>query len=153
MTTYIGGEEEGAKKKRILSMSTGQSSSYINDDDQNRLVFNSLFSFSPNSRAAKPYSRRNLPDSFYRPPSVNSKNRNVHRQHTKSQSSLPDTIIPGLSESNYHHGRRVSDTALINDSNTIDSRLTQINSSSSVLPLPDDWEEKITSDGKLYYVE
>lgn len=130
-------------------MSTGQSSSYINDDDQNRMSFNSLFSFPTNSRTAKPYSKRNLPDSFYRPPSVNSKSRNIHRQHTKSQSSLPD----GLSDSIYHHNRRVSDTAIINQSNTMDSNLSQINSSSSVLPLPDDWEEKLTSDGKVYYIE
>jgi len=134
-------------------MSTGNSSSYINDEDQNRTVFNSLFSFSNNSRIPKPYSKRNLPDSFYRPPSVNTKNKNVHRQHTKSQSSLPDTSIDMKAINNYLHSRTVSDTAVITEQSTIDSRLSQINSQSSMLPMPDDWEEKQTSDGQIYYIE
>lgn len=135
-------------------MSSANNSSYINDDDQNRIAFNSLFAFSSNARAAKPYSKRNLPDSFYRPPSVNSKNRNVHRQHTKSQSNVSEINAPLITnEPNYYHSRRVSDTAIGNESNSIDSRLAQINFHSPVLPLPDDWEAKITSDGQVYYIE
>jgi hypothetical protein len=127
-------------------MSTGNSSSYINDDDQNRTLFNSLFAFSNHSRTPKPYSKRNLPDSFYRPPSVNTKNKNVHRQHTKSQSSLPENSKP---TKDYFHSRTVSDTAVL----TEQSSLSQINSQTSMLPLPDDWEEKQTSDGQIYYIE
>jgi hypothetical protein len=129
------------------------SSSYINDEDQNRTVLNSLFSFSNNSRTPKPYSKRNLPDSFYRPPSVNTKNKNVHRQHTKSQSSLPDSSIHVKPITNYFHSRAVSDTAVLTEQSTINSKLSQINSQSSVLPLPDDWEEKQTPDGQIYYIE
>ena len=134
-------------------MSSANSSSYINDDDQNRIAFNSLFTFSSNSRSAKPYSKRNLPDSFYRPPSVNSKNRNVHRQHTKSQSSVSEATTPQTNEQNYYHSRRVSDTAITHESNMIDSRLLQIDFHSPALPLPEDWEAKITSDGQVYYIE
>jgi len=134
-------------------MSTGNSSSYINDDDQNRSVFNSLFSFSNNSRIAKPYSKRNLPGSFYRPPSVNTKNKNVYRQHTRSQSSLPDTSIHIKNIKKYGHSRTVSDTAVLTEQSTVNSTLSQINSQSSMLPLPDDWEEKQTSDGQTYYIE
>lgn len=131
-------------------MSAGNSSSYINDEDQNRTVLNSLFSFSNNSRTPKPYSKRNLPNSFYRPPNINTKNKNVHRQHTKSQSGLPDDSIR---RSNYSHSRTASDTAVLTEQSTINSSLSQINSQSSVLPLPDDWEEKQTSDGQIYYIE
>ncbi len=131
------------------SMSTGNNSSYINDDDQNRIVFNSLFSFSNHSRTPKPYSKRNLPNSFYRPPSINTKNKNVHRQHTKSQSSLPENSIHMKSTKNSSHSRTVSDTAVL----TEQSSLSQINSQTSMLPLPDDWEEKQTSDGQIYYIE
>jgi len=134
-------------------MSTSNSSSYINDEDQNRTVLNSLFSFSNYSRIPKPYSKRNLPDSFYRPPSVNTKNKYVHRQHTKSQSSLPDIPINMKSINKPCHSRTVSDTAVLIEQNTIDSKLSQINSQSSILPLPDDWEEKQTSDGQIYYIE
>jgi len=127
-------------------MSVGNSSSYINDEDQNRLVLNSLFSFPNHSKTPKPYRKRNLPDSFYRPPSINTKNKNVHRQHTKSQSNSPDSSIRMKSINNYTHSRTASDTALLTEQSTI-------NSQTSMLPLPDDWEEKQTSDGQIYYID
>ena len=130
-------------------MSTGNNSSYINDEDQNRIFLNSLFAFSNHPRTPKPYSKRNLPDSFYRPPSVNTKSKNVHRQHTKSQSSLPESSILMKPTKGYCHSRTVSDTAVLTEQNS----LSRINSQTSVLPLPDDWEEKQTPDGQTYYIE
>ncbi len=134
-------------------MSTGNSSSYIHDEDQSRTVFNSLFTFSNHSRTPKPYRKRNLPDSFYRPPSVNSKTKHRSRQHTKSQSSLSDPSVPMKDVKHYLHSRTVSDTAMLHEHENTHSRLSQINSQTSMLPLPDDWEEKQTVDGQVYYIE
>jgi len=76
-----------------------------------------------------------------------------HRQHTKSQSNSPDSSIRMKFINNYTHSRTASDTALLTEQSTINSKLSQINSQTSMLPLPDDWEEKQTSDGQIYYID
>lgn len=122
-------------------MSTGNSSSYIHDDDQNRTVLNSLFTFTNNSRTLKPYSKRNLPDSFYRPPNVVSKSKQIQRRHTRSQSNSSENILQLPS-----HLRAASDSDILAETNTKKSQLAR-------LPLPDDWEEKQTDDGQIFYIE
>lgn len=123
-------------------MSTGNSSSYIHDADQNRQVLNSLFTFSNNTRTLKPYSKRNLPDSFYRPPNVAPKSKQVHRRHTKSQSNSSENIL----QSSSSHLRAASDSEILTEQSMKKSQ-------STLLPLPDDWEEKQTDDGQIFYID
>jgi len=128
-------------------MTTGNSSSYIHDADQNRTALNSLFTFANNARTLKPYSKRNLPDSFYRPPNVTSKSKQNHRRHTKSQSnSLEDILQSPPSSSSPSHLRAASDSQVLTEQ-------SMKNSQSTLLPLPDDWEEKQADNGQIYYIE
>jgi hypothetical protein len=111
-------------------MSSGNSSSYINDDDPNRSVLDSMFSISGkklNEGVPKPYRERDLPYSFYHPP----------YQHTKNQRSLPN---PSVTKT-YSHSRAVSDPAAIAEQ------------TKTTLPLPDGWQEKQNSDGQIFYIE
>lgn len=89
----------------------------------------------------------------------------VTRQHAKNQLSLPNipsqstTLLRTIINNNHIHGhlRTVSDTAVLDGQGTTmpstNTALSQINSQTSLLPLPDGWEEKQTSDGQTYYIE
>jgi len=136
-------------------MSNNKSSSYIIDTDQSRLGMNLLFSPSNNQseEVPKPYRKRNLPASFYQPPHVNNKSKNGDGQHTKNQLSLPDTSLCPRTDSNYIHSRAVSDTAVLNGQCAMNSRSSDINWKTSVLPLPNGWREEKTSDGQIFYAE
>ena len=110
------------------------------------------------SAATSSNSLNNDPQQQQQPPTVT-------RQHAKNQLSLPNipsqstTLLRTIINNNHIHGhlRTVSDTAVLDGQGTAmpstNTALSQINSQVSLLPLPDGWEEKQTSDGQSYYIE
>ncbi|UJR22640.1 hypothetical protein I4U23_025680 [Adineta vaga] len=127
-------------------MSSSGSSSYIIDADQSRLEMNSLFirSNSRNGTTSKPYSERSLPASFYRQPQTEYKSKIRHGQHTKNQWNSSGTPL---------HSRTVSEGTPLDVQMVMNPSLSQNNTPSTPLPLPDGWEEKQTHDGQTYYVD
>jgi hypothetical protein len=132
--------------------SNSNNSSYINDEDQNRSILEALFARANNpekncnEEIPKPFSRRDLPQSFYHQPCLKTKNQNITHRHRKNQSSLPSTP----SQSSHLHLRAISDTVVRPTPNLI---LSKMNPLSSTLPLPDGWNEQQTIDRQIYYIE
>ena len=137
-------------------MSKISSSSYIIDDDQNRLAMNSLFAQlnTRNGTTSKPYSDRNLPASFFRQPTAQIPTKDQHTQHTKNQRSLPGSSAKATKVNDSHtHSRAISDSAAPSGQVAMSPNLSHNHWHSTALPLPDGWEEKLTDNGQIFYVE
>ncbi|CAF0835553.1 unnamed protein product [Adineta ricciae] len=137
-------------------MSKISSSSYIIDDDQNRFAMDFLFAQlnTGNGTTSKPYSDRNLPASFFRQPSAHIPTKDQHAQHTKNQRSLPGSSAKATKGNDSHaHSRTISDSAVLNGQVAMSSNLSQNHWHSTALPLPDGWEEKLTDNGQIFYID
>ncbi|CAF0903104.1 unnamed protein product [Didymodactylos carnosus] len=164
----------------LYSSPSSHSKSYIKVEDQNQTELDKLFRVATNPHhiersrhISKPFRERDLPESFFQPPkstSASSSTNSIpvaessstvaHHLHVKNQLSLPNipssrTIISN--DPTRGHLRTASDTAVLDGPGGSTGGISQLelqtNSQISVLPMPEGWEMKKTTDGQTYFID
>ncbi|XP_021947210.1 transcriptional coactivator YAP1 isoform X2 [Folsomia candida] len=131
-------------------------------DSELQALFDSVLAPNANRRPKQvPLRLRNLPDSFFNPPSIGSKSPSCSVSHSR-ENSVDSTLNPvrsPLSTAGASHSRAHSSPATLEQTYSVAAALPGLSLSQSGSannlsddPLPPGWEQACTPEGQIYFI-